>query len=61
MARTNTGLERSNGSPVSHADPLESFKTYKDSTFVMMREAARRGWRLAACEPAQLSWRSGAL
>ena len=21
------------------ADPLESFKTYKDSTFVMMREA----------------------
>jgi glutathione synthase len=25
------------------ADPLESFKTYKDSTFAMMREAARRG------------------
>jgi glutathione synthase len=25
------------------ADPLESFKTYKDTTFAMMREAARRG------------------
>ena len=25
------------------ADPLASFKTYKDSTFAMMREAALRG------------------
>ncbi|MFL6660067.1 MAG: hypothetical protein ACJ8GW_18430, partial [Massilia sp.] len=25
------------------ADPLSGFKTYKDSTFAMMREAARRG------------------
>ncbi|HNR84334.1 MAG TPA: hypothetical protein PKJ73_12610, partial [Ottowia sp.] len=25
------------------ADPIESFKTYKDTTFTMMREAARRG------------------
>ena len=25
------------------ADPLASFKIYKDSTFVMMREAQRRG------------------
>jgi glutathione synthase len=41
------------------ADPLESLKTYKDSTFVMMREAARRGHRIAACEPAQLVWRRG--
>jgi glutathione synthase len=41
------------------ADPLESFKTYKDSTFVMMREAARRGHRIAACEPAQLAWQRG--
>ena len=41
------------------ADPLESFKTYKDTTYAMMREAARRGHRLAACEPAQLSWQSG--
>ncbi len=28
------------------ADPLASFKTYKDTTYVMMREAARRGHRL---------------
>ncbi len=40
------------------ADPLESFKTYKDSTFAMMREAQRRGHRLAACEPAHLSWQA---
>jgi len=42
------------------ADPLESFKTYKDTTFAMMREAARRGHELWACEPADLVWRSGA-
>ena len=41
------------------ADPLESFKTYKDSTFAMMREAARRGHSLRACEPRQLRWQSG--
>jgi glutathione synthase len=41
------------------ADPLESFKTHKDSTFTMLREAARRGWRLLACEPAHLRWRRG--
>ena len=41
------------------ADPLESFKIYKDTTFVMMRELQRRGHRLAACEPQHLSWRSG--
>jgi glutathione synthase len=41
------------------ADPLEVFKTYKDTTFSMMREAQRRGHRIAACEPQHLSWRSG--
>ena len=41
------------------ADPLATFKTYKDSTFAMMRELQRRGHRLAACEPAQLQWQSG--
>lgn len=41
------------------ADPLETFKTYKDTTFAMMREAARRGHTLAACEPQQLQWQSG--
>jgi glutathione synthase len=42
------------------ADPLESFKTYKDTTFAMMREAARRGHTLWACTPADLVWLSGA-
>jgi len=42
------------------ADPLESFKPYKDSSFAMMREAQRRGHQLWACEPADLVWRRGA-
>jgi len=41
------------------ADPLEDFKTYKDTTFAMMREAARRGHALLACEPRHLRWRRG--
>ena len=41
------------------ADPLEDFKVYKDTTFSMMREAQRRGHRVAACEPRHLVWRSG--
>jgi glutathione synthase len=41
------------------ADPLESFKTYKDSTYTMMREAARRGHAIAACEPRHISWQAG--
>ncbi len=38
------------------ADPLETFKPHKDSTFAMMREAARRGHRLMACEPKDIRW-----
>jgi glutathione synthase len=41
------------------ADPLDTFKTYKDSTFAMMREAARRGHEILACEPQQLVWVRG--
>ena len=41
------------------ADPLELFRIYKDTTFSMMREAQRRGHRVAACEPRHLTWRSG--
>lgn len=41
------------------ADPLDGFKTHKDSTFAMMREAARRGHGLWACEPDALSWQRG--
>jgi len=43
------------------ADPLEHFKIYKDTTFAMMRELQRRGHRIAACEPQQLSWTRGGL
>ena len=41
------------------ADPLEGFKTYKDTTFAMMREAARRGHDLVACEPRDIAWQRG--
>jgi glutathione synthase len=41
------------------ADPLETFKIYKDTTFAMMREAQRRGHLIFACEPRHLGWRSG--
>ena len=41
------------------ADPLESFKIYKDTTFVMMRELQRRGHVISACEPRDISWQSG--
>jgi glutathione synthase len=36
------------------ADPLASFKTYKDSTYAMMVEAERRGHEVWACETGQL-------
>ena len=42
------------------ADPLEGFKTTKDTTFSMMREAIRRGHEIWACEPADLVWVRGA-
>ena len=41
------------------ADPLEFFKTYKDTTFSMMREAARRGHELWACAVTDLLWQRG--
>ena len=41
------------------ADPLDSFKIYKDSTFAMMREAARRGHELWATQPLDMSWQRG--
>ncbi len=41
------------------ADPLETFKTYKDSTFQMMREAASRGHTLMACGPQDIRWQRG--
>ena len=41
------------------ADPLESFKIYKDTTFAMMREAQRRGHSISACEPKDIMWQRG--
>ena len=41
------------------ADPLASFKIYKDTTFAMMREAQKRGHQIFACEPHHLIWQSG--
>ena len=41
------------------ADPLVTFKTYKDTTFAMMRELQKRGQTLAACEPQHLQWQTG--
>ena len=41
------------------ADPLEGFKTAKDTSFAMMREAAARGHSLLACEPKDLMWQRG--
>ncbi|HSC81537.1 MAG TPA: glutathione synthase [Chitinolyticbacter sp.] len=41
------------------ADPLAKFKIHKDSTYVMLREAARRGWAIWTCEAADLSVQAG--
>jgi glutathione synthase len=41
------------------ADPLHTFKIYKDSTFAMMREAQARGHELWACEQPDIVWQSG--
>ena len=41
------------------ADPLESFKIYKDTTFAMMREAQKRGHQVSACEMTTVSWQQG--
>jgi glutathione synthase len=38
------------------ADPLDRFKIYKDSTYAMMAEAARRGHAIYTCQPHQLAW-----
>ena len=41
------------------ADPLASFKIYKDTTFAMMRECQRRGHEVWACDTRDLMWQSG--
>ena len=41
------------------ADPLAGFKTYKDSTFAMMREAVRRGHTIHAFEQNDMALEDG--
>ena len=41
------------------ADPLASFKIYKDTTFAMMREAQRCGHAISVCEVRDLMWQRG--
>ncbi|PHV31476.1 glutathione synthase [Janthinobacterium sp. BJB312] len=41
------------------ADPLAGFKTYKDSTFAMMREAAKRGHAVYAFEQKDMALEEG--
>jgi len=40
-------------------DPLDELKETKDSSIAMMRELARRGYAVWACEARQLFWRDG--
>jgi len=41
------------------ADPLDSFKIYKDTTFAIMREAAARGHEIHVMQQDDLVWQSG--
>ena len=41
------------------ADPLESFKIHKDTTFSMMREAQKRGHQVVACQMTDVRWQRG--
>jgi glutathione synthase len=43
------------------ADPLDHFKTYKDTTYAMMVEAGQRGHSVHAFEPADMALDSGAV
>jgi glutathione synthase len=43
------------------ADPLDSFKTYKDTTYAMMVEAARRGHAVYAFEQRDMAFDGGAV
>jgi glutathione synthase len=40
-------------------DPLDEIKTYKDSSYAMMREAVARGHTLAEMQQENLVWREG--
>jgi glutathione synthase len=40
-------------------DPLASFKIKKDTSFAMMREAQKRGYKVSACEVPHIQWQRG--
>lgn len=42
-------------------DPLDDFKTYKDSTYAMMREAAARKHELYVMQQEDLAWHNGSV
>jgi glutathione synthase len=42
-------------------DPLDSIKTYKDTSYAMMQEAVARGYRLSVMRQEDLVWESGQL
>lgn len=42
-------------------DPLDEFKIYKDTTYVIMREAFARGHELYALHPGDLAWTKSAV
>lgn len=42
-------------------DPPSTFKIYKDSTYTMMVEAARRGHELFVCLQEELMWKGGVI
>ncbi|OSI35340.1 glutathione synthase [Neisseria dumasiana] len=41
------------------ADPMATFKTYKDTTYVMMREMAARRWKLSHTLSSELAVKNG--
>jgi glutathione synthase len=43
------------------ADPLDQFKIYKDTTYAMMAEAARRGHEIYAFQQKDMAYQSGAV
>ena len=43
------------------ADPLSGFKIYKDSTYAMMAEAAKRGHAIYAFEQKDMAFDGGAI
>ena len=54
-----TQTTKLNGDFLFVADPLETFKIQKDSTYVMMLALQARGARVHHCHPKDIEWESG--